>query len=635
MKIQFSHILIILLLAGGPTIALSQQNSSRRDSKIPDNEIRDQQVRNLQIKGFPSGVQVVALGNLCGDIKDELILGSDSTLYICTVFGDSVQVLYSHNFDEPVLKLRTGDADNDGKNDLALITGYIQYTDSEVNVYIVKYCDKGSGDNGGKWSLIPVYTKASPRPQPLYIEIADIDNNGKNDIIASYFESKYMVETVLISFGSEKHDSEKPDSAKLNSQKIRSKESGTRKWNSKVFLLERMSTAFDIGKLNFDRQGIKNSGTVEAGKEISGRNKNLLFVGRAYGDSLGDEGDAYILDDNLKTNLKVRRGVKSAIKVGDGDNDEKNEIYVGDGWHRNYGRIARGRLAVIGEDLSYRLIEDIKGQFNIEQIEIADVDGDGRNELLTAGNRFFRIYRYTATGAAAAGAGLDAGDADKDADAGRWEVFKDSIFSSDTLLKPDQFAIGHINDDEIPDLVFAGKLNRKDRGVRVYNLKNLTYSDKLDKEVITKVINPDSLLNKPAPELIMDRWCNGDFAGISKSEGKVIILDFWATWCQPCKRMFPALRRLQEKYRERGLVIAGLTKVDASQSVAAIEKYVKEENFNYLMGISEETFNDLAYGVGAIPHTVLIDKKGIVRKYIVGYHEEEFLEQEILKLLEE
>ena len=97
----------------------------------------------------------------------------------------------------------------------------------------------------------------------------------------------------------------------------------------------------------------------------------------------------------------------------------------------------------------------------------------------------------------------------------------------------------------------------------------------------------------------------------------------------------PCFEELQDKYRERGLIIAGITKVDASQSVATIEKYVKEENFNYLMGISDETFNDLAYGVGAIPHMVLIDKKGVVRKYIVGYHEPEVLEQEILKLLEE
>lgn len=557
MKFKYYYILTILLLAGSHLFATSNQ------------------VRNLDIKGFPRDVQIVALGNLFGDTKDEVILGSDSTIYICTIIKDSALILYSHTFDKPVLKICTGDADNDGKNDLVLITGYTQYKDSEVNVYMINYFNKESGVNGGKWTVSELYTKASERPQPLYLEIADIDNDSKNEIIASYYESKYMVETILISFVSGKV-------------------------KSRVFLTERMSTAFDVGKLD---------------------GRNMLLVGRVYGDSIGDEGDAYILDGEIKTRLSVKRGVKSAIKAGDGDNDGKSEIFVGDGWHQNYGKIARGRLAVIGEDLTYILIEDIKGQTNIDQIEIYDIDNDGKKEVLTSGNRYFRIYRYS-------GAGVGNSD-------GRWQVFKDTLFKSDTLLMTDQFAIGHLNDDRIPDLVFAGKLNRRDRGVRVFNLKNITYSDKLDKEVVTKVVNPDSLINKPAQELIMNRWCNGQFPGIGKSRGKVIVLDFWATWCQPCKRMFPALRELQEKYRNRGLIIAGVTKVDASQSVATIEKYVKEENFNYLMGISEETFNDLAYGVGAIPHMVLIDKKGIVRKYIVGVHDANVLEQEILKLIEE
>ena len=152
---------------GCPTAFRHAWTAATKDSELeilPVLSLQNPEVRNLLIKGFPTGVQVVALGNLCGDSKEELILGSDSTLYICTVVGDSASVLYSHSFDKPVLKLRTGDADNDGKNDLVLITGYTQYTDSEVNVFVVKY-------NEGKCNLTLVYTKASPRPQPLLLTI--------------------------------------------------------------------------------------------------------------------------------------------------------------------------------------------------------------------------------------------------------------------------------------------------------------------------------------------------------------------------------------------------------------------------------------------------------------------------------
>jgi len=217
MKTRLFYILIILLFAGSNSIVFSQQNSSSVNMKTLVPEVRNLQnpeVRNLQIKGFPYGVQVVAVGDLCKDTKDvsgkaidELILGSDTTLYICRVLKDSVQILFSYPFDKQVLQLKTGDADNDGKNELVLVTGYTQYTDSDVNVYIVKWVDKEtdrdavkSDNNEGNWSVTPVFTKASPRPQPLYLEIADIDNDGKNEILASYFESKYMVETVLIFF---------------------------------------------------------------------------------------------------------------------------------------------------------------------------------------------------------------------------------------------------------------------------------------------------------------------------------------------------------------------------------------------------------------------------------------------------
>jgi len=517
---------------------------------------QDSSVKRIVVNGLVENAQVVAIGNLYGSSQDELILGRDSNLFIYSIVNDSAKLLFTHTFDNEVLKLKTGDTDNDGRNELALVTGKSKYADSQVKVYIIAL------DNG-KWKVSEIYSKPSPRPQPLFLDIADIDNNGKKEIVASYFESKYMVETVVLSV-----------------------ESGN--WIPGACSVERMATARDIGV-------------------VFGNNQNIQAVGRVYGDTLGAEGDAYILDGKKKTNLNVYRGVNSAIRIGDGNNDGKNEIYVGDGWHQNYGKIARSRLAVIDQkngNCTYSLIEDIKGQYQVSQIEIADLNGDGKNEVITSGNRFFRIYRY---------------------DSGKWKVF------ADTSLTPGQFAVGNINGDMYADVVFARKKGR----VEVYNFMNMAFSASLDNEVITKVVLPDSLLGKTAPELKVTKWYNGNFAGIHNSTGKVILLDFWATWCVPCKKMFPALRKYQDKYRNDNLIIIGLTKLDGTQSAKVVEEFINKENFNYLIGISEEAFNDIFYGVGAIPHAVLIDKKGIVRKYIVGYHEDDALEKEIVRLLSE
>jgi hypothetical protein len=99
--------------------------------------------------------------------------------------------------------------------------------------------------------------------------------------------------------------------------------------------------------------------------------------------------------------------------------------------------------------------------------------------------------------------------------------------------------------------------------------------------------------------------------------------------------MFPALKLLQDKFRDQDFTIIGLTRLDGRQTVESITEFAVNEQFNYPVGISEEAFNDLLYGVGSIPHIVLIDRNGIVRKTIIGVHDAGFVEEEILKLLNE
>jgi thiol-disulfide isomerase/thioredoxin len=118
---------------------------------------------------------------------------------------------------------------------------------------------------------------------------------------------------------------------------------------------------------------------------------------------------------------------------------------------------------------------------------------------------------------------------------------------------------------------------------------------------------------------------SSDFAG------KVVILDFWATWCPPCKAEIPGFIELQEKYRDKGLVIVGVSLDE--QGPAVVKPFMQQFKINYpiVMG-DEKTAQDFG-GVTAIPTTFIIDKAGNIVKKHVGFAPKENFEKEITPLL--
>ena len=122
---------------------------------------------------------------------------------------------------------------------------------------------------------------------------------------------------------------------------------------------------------------------------------------------------------------------------------------------------------------------------------------------------------------------------------------------------------------------------------------------------------------------------NGRSVSLADFKGKVVILDFWATWCPPCKREIPDFIKLQSEYGSKGLQIVGIA-LDQPNKVQA---FVKDNGMNYpiLLGTNEVAAN--YGGVEAIPTTFVIDKSGkIVTKY-EGFRPKETFESQIKKLL--
>lgn len=118
-----------------------------------------------------------------------------------------------------------------------------------------------------------------------------------------------------------------------------------------------------------------------------------------------------------------------------------------------------------------------------------------------------------------------------------------------------------------------------------------------------------------------------------KGANRVVLLDFWATWCPPCKRELPHLQKLHEKYGKKGLVVVGVA-MDRG-GMGDVKPFVKEQKLTYTILVDPKGTTKSDYGIQYFPTTVIVDKKGIVRKVHIGYSDgmEKDLEKEILALL--
>lgn len=122
-----------------------------------------------------------------------------------------------------------------------------------------------------------------------------------------------------------------------------------------------------------------------------------------------------------------------------------------------------------------------------------------------------------------------------------------------------------------------------------------------------------------APDFVLKDISGNDVA-LSMFKGKVVLLEFWATWCPPCRASIPGLIAMQEKYGSRGLVVLGVS-LDEGQNLAAkLTEFSREVKTNYAILLGTEHVAK-AYNVRSIPVTFFIDKEGRIEQYFMGYTE--------------
>jgi cytochrome c biogenesis protein CcmG/thiol:disulfide interchange protein DsbE len=139
----------------------------------------------------------------------------------------------------------------------------------------------------------------------------------------------------------------------------------------------------------------------------------------------------------------------------------------------------------------------------------------------------------------------------------------------------------------------------------------------------------DAAMNKSlAPELSVTDWIDQSPVKLADLRGRVVLLDFWATWCGPCKQTFPILKNWHEKFKERGLTIIGVTQyygrleagkgATPAEELSYLRQFKKENHLPYGFAVNNTEANDETYNVAVIPTTFLIDRHGVIRYITLG-----------------
>jgi len=131
-----------------------------------------------------------------------------------------------------------------------------------------------------------------------------------------------------------------------------------------------------------------------------------------------------------------------------------------------------------------------------------------------------------------------------------------------------------------------------------------------------QVIDSERPPRKPLPEMT---WTNFDgiVEKVKDHEGKVVILDFWATYCKPCLEAIPHLKKLQDLYGKDNIAIIGLH-VGGPEDRDKVPEFVTKLEIDYTLATPEDLLSQYIFGAdSAIPQTAVIDRKGkLVRKFV-------------------
>jgi len=124
---------------------------------------------------------------------------------------------------------------------------------------------------------------------------------------------------------------------------------------------------------------------------------------------------------------------------------------------------------------------------------------------------------------------------------------------------------------------------------------------------------------------------DGTRVDLKKFDGQVRVVDFWATWCPPCRLAIPHLNELQRKYKDRGVAVLGISVDENPKAVAAFDR--REVHIEYASLLTSDAAEEAFGGVVGLPSTFVLDRQGRIYKSYVGFTAPETLEDDVQAVL--
>jgi thiol-disulfide isomerase/thioredoxin len=216
---------------------------------------------------------------------------------------------------------------------------------------------------------------------------------------------------------------------------------------------------------------------------------------------------------------------------------------------------------------------------------------------------------------------------DEDGPQGQWDMVRIYLPAYDALGEPEK--------GEKITLEYAARLrsiadkrqkNQPENAGEEYETK--TGHLRLHADIFESNVNARHIVGSKAPDMEFTHFLNSKPFKFEDLRGKVVVIDFFATWCGPCVQTLPHMRKFYDEYKPQGVAVIGVTGFqgivvnhgeelaktpDNDNEAEVMKKFVAYQKITWPLVFSTRGCNDIKYGVSGIPTLVVIDKKGVVR----------------------